>query len=76
MLRRGRREAVCLEEVDRGASAPDLRRYLAVAPGARPHLAVDRHASLEGSEGIAAEFPVFRVREAPSGSGNSGGSAA
>jgi hypothetical protein len=36
VLRHGRREAVCLEEVDPGARAPILRRYLAVAPAARP----------------------------------------
>lgn len=76
VLRRGRREAVRLEELDRGARAPILRRYLAVAPGARPHLPVDRHAPLEEFERIAAEFPVFRVRAAPWGSADTGGSAA
>ncbi|OLT01354.1 hypothetical protein BJF90_32370 [Pseudonocardia sp. CNS-004] len=40
MLRHGRREAVRLLEVDAGARAPILRRYLAVAPGARAHLPV------------------------------------
>ncbi|MBK5248534.1 MAG: hypothetical protein JJE50_03730, partial [Actinomycetales bacterium] len=35
VLRRGRREDVLLEEVDPGIRAPILRRYLAVAPGAR-----------------------------------------
>lgn len=54
VLRRGRREAVRLDEVDLGARAPILRRYLAVAPGARPHLPVDRRAPLEEFEQIAA----------------------
>jgi hypothetical protein len=59
--RHGRREAVRLEEVDPGARAPILRRYLAVAPGARAHLPVDRRAPLEEFERIAAQIPVFRV---------------
>jgi len=61
VLRRRHRQDVELEEVDRDARAPILRRYLAVAPGARPHLPIDRRASLEEFERIAAEFPVFRV---------------
>src|SRR6266508_6976761 len=47
VLRHGRREAVRLEEVDPAARPPILRRYLSVAPGARPHIPVDRHASLD-----------------------------
>lgn len=65
VLRRGRREDVLLEEVDPGIRAPILRRYLAVAPGARPHLPVDRHAPLEDFERIADQFPVFRVVAVP-----------
>jgi deazaflavin-dependent oxidoreductase (nitroreductase family) len=42
VLRHGRRESVCLEEVEPAARAPILRRYLQVAPGARPHIPVDR----------------------------------
>lgn len=61
VLRHGRREAVRLEEVGPGARAPILRRYLAVAPGARPHLPVGRRASLEEFSRIAAQVPVFRV---------------
>jgi len=61
VLRRRDRQQVRLEVVDRHGRAPILRRYLALAPGARPHLPVDRHASLEEFERIAAEFPVFRV---------------
>lgn len=76
VLRRGHRQAVRLEEVDVGARAPILRRYLAVAPGARPHLPVDRRAPLAEFERISAQFPVFHVTAASSGSGDTGGSAA
>lgn len=61
VLRHGRRERVRLEEVEPGLRAPVLRRYLAVAPGARPHIPVDRHAPLEDFERVAARIPVFRV---------------
>jgi hypothetical protein len=57
----GRGGDVVLEEVDVGARAPILRRYLDVAPGARPHIPVDRHAQLEDFERIAAQHPVFRI---------------
>jgi len=62
VLRHGRSEAVRLEEVDPHSRAPILRRYLEVAPGARAHIPVDRHAPLLGFERIAARYPVFRVR--------------
>lgn len=58
--RRGRR-AVRLDEVEPTARAPILRRYLAVAPGARPHFPVDRHAPLADFERIAGAYPVFRI---------------
>ncbi|MFJ9012148.1 nitroreductase/quinone reductase family protein [Streptomyces canus] len=61
VLRHGRREAVLLEEVEPGRRAPILRRYLALAPGARAHLPVDRRAPVEAFEPIAARFPVFRI---------------
>jgi hypothetical protein len=61
VLRHGRREAVRLEEVDASARAPILRRFLAIAPGARPHVPVDRRAPLPEFEQIAAQFPVFRI---------------
>jgi hypothetical protein len=61
VLRHGGREAVRLEEVDPGARAAILRQSLQVAPGARAHVPVDRHAPLEEFERIAARYPVFRV---------------
>jgi deazaflavin-dependent oxidoreductase (nitroreductase family) len=60
-IRRGRRRAVVLEEVEPGARGPILRRYLSLAPGARPHLPVDRHAPIGEFERIAAGYPVFRI---------------
>lgn len=61
VLRHGRREPVCLVEVPAGMRAPILRRYLAIAPGARAHLPVDRRAPLAEFERIAASVPVFRI---------------
>jgi deazaflavin-dependent oxidoreductase (nitroreductase family) len=61
VLRHGRREHVRLEDVAAGERAPILRRYLRVAPGARAHLPVDRHAPLERFEAIAWRYPVFRI---------------
>jgi hypothetical protein len=41
--------------------APILKRYLNKVPGARPHVAVDRHAPLAEFDAIAAHLPTFRV---------------
>jgi hypothetical protein len=64
VLRHGRTEQVRLVEVEPADRAPILRRYLDVAPGARPHLPVRRGAPLAAFERIAADFPVFRVEPA------------
>jgi deazaflavin-dependent oxidoreductase (nitroreductase family) len=68
VLRRGHRQTVRLVEVDPAARPPILRRYLAVAPGARPHVPVNRHAPLEEYERIAARYPVFRITSAATAS--------
>lgn len=68
VLRHGRREEVILAEVPVAHRAPVLQRYLAVAPGARPHIPVDRRAPLSEFERVAAQFPVFRIMPAPAGS--------
>ena len=60
LSRRGREE-VQLQEVDVDARAPILRRYLELAPGARPHVAVDRHAPIDAFQRIAATYPTFRI---------------
>jgi deazaflavin-dependent oxidoreductase (nitroreductase family) len=61
VLRHGRREAVRLLEVAPERRAPILRRYLSLAPGARPHLPVDRDAPIEAFEPVASRIPVFHV---------------
>ncbi|WP_245663067.1 nitroreductase/quinone reductase family protein [Nocardia inohanensis] len=61
VLHRRGREEVRLVEVGAGDRAAILRRYLAVAPGARPHFPIDRHADLGEFEKIAERYPVFRV---------------
>jgi deazaflavin-dependent oxidoreductase (nitroreductase family) len=61
VLRRGGREEVHLEEVPAQQRAPILRAYLQRAPGARPHIPVNKDAPLAEFEKVAAAFPVFRV---------------
>jgi len=65
VLRHGRREDVRLEEVAADNRPTILRRYLALAPGARAHIAVDRDAPLEEFEQIAPQVPVFRIATIP-----------
>ena len=65
VLRHGRSENVRLEEVDPGICAPILRRYLQVAPGARAHFPIDRHAPLKRFEQIAEQYPSIPRRLAP-----------
>jgi len=61
LLRSGGREEVLLEEVPAGQRAPILKAYLKRAPGARPHVPVNKDAPLEEFQRVAAAFPVFRV---------------
>ena len=61
VLRHGRTEQVQLEELPIEKRASVLKAYLQCAPGARPHIPVDKDAPLEEFEAIAARFPVFRV---------------
>ncbi|MGZ3645493.1 MAG: nitroreductase/quinone reductase family protein [Ktedonobacteraceae bacterium] len=60
-LRSGSREKILLEEVPIDQRAPILKVYLKRAPGARPHIPVDKDAPLEDFEKVAADFPVFKV---------------
>ncbi len=60
-LRHGKREPVTLVEVDPRMRAPIIRRYLALAPGARPHIPVARTAPLHEFERVAADYPVYRI---------------
>jgi hypothetical protein len=57
----GIREQVHLVEVDCNQRAPVLKAYLQLAPGARPHIPVDKAAPIAEFERIAARFPVFRI---------------
>jgi hypothetical protein len=61
VLRRGRPEDVSLVEDLSDNRAAILRRYLEVAPGARPFFSIDRHAPLADFERIVDQYPVFRV---------------
>jgi len=61
VLRHGRRERVRLEEVPPDRRAIVLKAYLQRAPGARPHVPVDKDAPLSEFEKVAAAIPVFRV---------------
>ncbi|MEO8611702.1 MAG: nitroreductase/quinone reductase family protein [Chloroflexota bacterium] len=57
----GRREAVHLEDVPVDQRAPILKNYLGRAPGARPHMQVNKDAPLAEFEKVAADYPVFHV---------------
>jgi hypothetical protein len=69
VLRHGRREPVRLQEVEPALRAPIVRRYLACAPGARPHIPIDREATLEEFERLVPDIPVFRIALERSGPG-------
>jgi hypothetical protein len=60
-LRHGIREQVRLEEIDISQRAPILKAYLQLAPGARPHLPVNKDAPISEFEKIASQYPVFRL---------------
>lgn len=62
VLRHGHTERVRLEPVPVAKRAAILKRYLEVAPGARPHFPIDHTASVAQFRKIAARYPVFRVR--------------
>jgi deazaflavin-dependent oxidoreductase (nitroreductase family) len=64
VLRHGRREAVQLDEVVADSRPAILRRYLELAPGARPHIPIDRAAPIEDFVPIASQYPVFRITTA------------
>lgn len=61
VLRRGRREQVVLEELDVRDRAPIICRYAVIAPGGRPHLGLQRSASIDQCEALAPSTPVFRI---------------
>ncbi|MGF1504017.1 MAG: nitroreductase/quinone reductase family protein [Anaerolineae bacterium] len=60
-IRAGKRTEVRLEEVPVADRPPVLKAYLQRAPGARPHIPVDKDAPLAEFEAVADTFPAFRV---------------
>lgn len=64
LRRRGRAEPIELADVPPADRAPILRRYLRLAPGARPHIAVRPDAPLSAFEKVAPEIPVLRISQA------------
>jgi hypothetical protein len=61
VLQRGQREDVSLVEDLSDERAAILRRYLELAPGARPFFPVDHRSPLGDFESIVENYPVFRV---------------
>ena len=61
VLRSGGREEVQLEEVPTDQRAPILRAYMQRAPGARPHVPVNKDAAPAEFQKVAAAFPIFRL---------------
>jgi hypothetical protein len=61
VLTRRQREDVHLVEDHSDKRAEVLRRYLELAPGARPFFAIDQHAPIGDFERIVDQYPVFRV---------------
>ena len=61
VLRHRDREEGCLKEVAPDLRAPIVKAYLQRAPGARPHIRVDKDAPLSAFESVAAAVPTFRV---------------
>lgn len=62
LRRRGRSSQVRLEIVPPELRGPILRRYVAIAPGARPHVGLGPSAPLAEFARIAAEHPVYLIR--------------
>lgn len=62
-LLHGKSEQVHLTEVDLPERAPIIKAFLQIAPGARPHISVNKDAPLAAFETIAAQFPVFRLEK-------------
>lgn len=61
VMRHGRVERVQLEPVPVAQRAAIVKAYLQRAPGARPHISVDKDAPLAEFEAISDRIPVFRV---------------
>jgi hypothetical protein len=64
VLLKGKRENVSVVEDFSGHRPAILRRYLELAPGARPFFPINRRAPLGDFERIVEQYPVFRVAPA------------
>jgi len=62
VIRGGGREEVQLDEVPADQRAPILKAYLQRAPGARPHVPVNKDAPIAEFQKVAAAFPVFHLK--------------
>ena len=62
-LTSGRRREVLLEPVEVDRRAAIIKRYVRVAPGARPHIPVHKDADLDDFAAVAAKYPVYRIVE-------------
>ncbi len=61
LLRHGKRESVQLNLIPTQERPPILKAYLQHAPGAVPHVPVNKNASVEAFKTIADQYPVFQV---------------
>lgn len=66
-LRHGRREDIRLVEIPATERAAIIKAYLAIAPGARPHIQIHKDAPLDAFSGIVQDIPVFRVEHIDGG---------
>jgi hypothetical protein len=71
-LRHGISEKIFLEEVEVRQRAEIIKAYLQIAPGARPHISVDKDEPISEFEKVASNYPVFRVIAKPSSTTLSG----
>lgn len=60
-IRHGNRAEVRLVEIPLAERPPILKAYVQAAPGARPHIPVDKDQPVADFEPIAADFPAFRI---------------
>lgn len=65
LRRRGRDQPIMLREVPVGQRAEILRRYVAIAPGARPHVGLGPDAPLASFRRIEDRHPVYRIYDRP-----------
>lgn len=63
-IKRGESRPVLLVELPPGKRAPILKAWCQVATSGRKHLPVAYDAPVSAFEGIAQDYPVFRVEEA------------